>query len=176
MIALAGLDLTDKLVVCVGGGSVAQRRIARLRAAGARVRLVAPVATPALAALAASGDIAWMPRGFVAEDLDDAWFCHTATGSASVDAAVVAAADARRVWCVNAGHGGKGTARLAAETASGDVMVGVVSTAAPILAVASPCATRSPSASPRAPSLSAADVVRSWGAWRSSAAVPARST
>ncbi len=116
-----------------------------------------------------------MPRGFVAEDLDDAWFCHTATGSASVDAAVVAAADARRVWCVNAGHGGKGTARLAAETASGDVMVGSSRPRAD-LAVASPCATRSPSASPRAPSSSAADVVRSWGAWRSSAAVPARST
>jgi len=129
MIALAGLDLTDRLVVCVGGGSVAERRIARLRAAGARVRLVAPVATGTLAALAAAGDIEWHQRPFEPCDLDDAWFCHTATGSASIDAAVVAAADARRVWCVNAGHGGKGTARLAAETTSGDVMVGVVSTA-----------------------------------------------
>lgn len=129
MIALAGLDLTDRLVVCVGAGAVAERRIARLRAAGARVRLVAPVATPGLAALAAAGDVEWRERAFDAADLDDAWFCHTATGSASVDASVVDAAEARRVWCVNAGHGGKGTARLAAETTSGDVMVGVVSTA-----------------------------------------------
>ncbi len=129
MIALAGLDLADRLVVCVGGGAVAEKRIARLRAAGARVRLVAPVATAGLTALAAAGDIEWHARSFASEDLDDAWFCHTATGSASVDAAVVEAAEARRVWCVNAGHGGKGTARLAAETTSGDVMVGVVSTA-----------------------------------------------
>lgn len=129
MIALAGLDLTDRLVVCVGGGSVAERRIARLRAAGARVRVVAPEATDGLCALAASGDIEWLARPFEASDLDDAWFCHTATGSAPVDALVVDAAEARRVWCVNAGHGGKGTARLAAETTSGDVMVGVVSTA-----------------------------------------------
>ncbi|MFN3950181.1 bifunctional precorrin-2 dehydrogenase/sirohydrochlorin ferrochelatase, partial [Microbacterium sp.] len=129
MIALAGLDLTDRLVVCVGAGAVAERRVARLRAAGARVRLVAPVATPGLAALAAAGDVEWRERAFDAADLDDAWFCHTATGSASVDASVVDAAEARRVWCVNAGHGGKGTARLAAETTSGDVMVGVVSTA-----------------------------------------------
>ena len=129
MIALAGLDLTDRLVVCVGGDSVAERRIARLRAAGARVRVVAPEATDGLSALAASGDIEWLARPFEASDLDDAWFCHTATGSASVDALVVDAAEARRVWCVNAGHGGKGTARLAAETTSGDVMVGVVSTA-----------------------------------------------
>ncbi|KEP74036.1 hypothetical protein HR12_24085, partial [Microbacterium sp. SUBG005] len=100
MIALAGLDLTDRLVVCVGGGRVAEKRIARLRAAGARVRLVAPQAVDGLAALAAAGDIEWHARAFAAADLDDAWFCHTATGSASVDADVVAAAEARRVWCV----------------------------------------------------------------------------
>ncbi|MCJ1706561.1 uroporphyrinogen-III C-methyltransferase [Microbacterium sp. VKM Ac-2923] len=129
MIALAGLDLTDRLVVCVGAGRVAERRIERLRAAGARVRVIAPAATVALTALAAAGDIEWLARPFEASDLDDAWFCHTATGSASIDALVVDAAEARRVWCVNAGHGGKGTARLAAETTSGDVMVGVVSTA-----------------------------------------------
>ncbi|CAN3701190.1 Siroheme synthase [Microbacterium sp. MM2322] len=129
MIALAGLDLTDRLVVCVGAGSVAERRITRLRAAGARVRLVAPVATERLSALAASGAIEWHARPFAASDLDDAWFCHTATGDAAIDAVVVDAAEERRVWCVNAGHGGRGTARLAAETTSGDVMVGVVSTA-----------------------------------------------
>ncbi|MBM3716481.1 MAG: uroporphyrinogen-III C-methyltransferase [Actinobacteria bacterium] len=129
MIALAGLDLTDRLVVCVGGGRVAERRIARLRASGARIRVVAPEVTGGLAALAAAGTIDWAARPFTASDLDDAWFCHTATGSVTVDALVVDAAEARRVWCVNAGHGGKGTARLAAETTSDDVLVGVVSTA-----------------------------------------------
>ncbi|MGC0368165.1 uroporphyrinogen-III C-methyltransferase [Microbacterium sp. SLBN-111] len=129
MIALAGLDLTDRLVVCVGAGAVAERRIDRLRAAGARVRVIAPVATAGIAELAAAGELDWHPRSFSDDDLDDAWFCHTATGDAAVDARVVAAAEQRRVWCVNAGHGGKGTARLAAETTSGDVMVGVVSTA-----------------------------------------------
>ncbi|MCC4248428.1 uroporphyrinogen-III C-methyltransferase [Microbacterium testaceum] len=129
MIALAGLDLTDKLVVCVGAGSVTERRISRLRAAGARVRVIAPDATDGIAALAAAGEVEWLARTFVDGDLDEAWFCHTATGHAAIDARVVSAADARRVWCINAGHGGKGTARLAAETRSGDVMIGVVSTA-----------------------------------------------
>ena len=83
MIALAGLDLTDRLVVCVGGGSVAERRIAWLRAAGARVRVVAPEATDGLSALAASGGIEWLARPFDASDLDDAWFCHTAAAPGS---------------------------------------------------------------------------------------------
>jgi uroporphyrin-III C-methyltransferase/precorrin-2 dehydrogenase/sirohydrochlorin ferrochelatase len=129
MIALAGLDLTDRLVVCVGAGAVAERRIGRLRAAGARVRVIAPFATDGIAELAAAGELEWHPRPFSDGDLDDAWFCHTATGDPGADARVVAAAEQRRVWCVNAGHGGRGTARLAAETTSGDVMVGVVSTA-----------------------------------------------
>ena len=71
MIALAGLDVTDRLVVCVGAGAVAERRIGRLRAAGARVRLIAPAATPALAALAAAGEIAWHARTFDPADLDE---------------------------------------------------------------------------------------------------------
>ncbi|WP_314456150.1 NAD(P)-dependent oxidoreductase, partial [uncultured Microbacterium sp.] len=78
MIALAGLDLTDRLVVCVGAGRVAEKRIGRLRAAGARVRVVAPEATEGLTALAAAGDIEWLARPFDPSDLDDAWFCHTA--------------------------------------------------------------------------------------------------
>ena len=82
MIALTGLDLTDRLVVCVGAGRVAERRIERFRAAGARLRIVAPEASEALVALAAAGDVEWFARPFEPDDLDDAWFCHTATGSA----------------------------------------------------------------------------------------------
>ncbi|WP_040927664.1 NAD(P)-dependent oxidoreductase, partial [Saccharomonospora azurea] len=37
---LAGLDLRGRAVVVVGGGTVAQRRLPRLLAAGAAVRLV----------------------------------------------------------------------------------------------------------------------------------------
>lgn len=37
---LVGLELRDRLVVVVGGGSVAQRRVPRLLASGARVKVI----------------------------------------------------------------------------------------------------------------------------------------
>ena len=53
----SGLRLAGRLVVVVGGGSVAQRRIPRLLAAGAVVRVVLPHVTPAIEGLVGSGEI-----------------------------------------------------------------------------------------------------------------------
>ncbi|MGO2515753.1 MAG: NAD(P)-dependent oxidoreductase, partial [Corynebacterium variabile] len=39
---MTGLDVRDRLVVLVGGGDVTARRAARLRDAGAVLRIVAP--------------------------------------------------------------------------------------------------------------------------------------
>jgi uroporphyrin-III C-methyltransferase/precorrin-2 dehydrogenase/sirohydrochlorin ferrochelatase len=127
MISLIGLDLSGRLLVLVGAGAVAARRLPRFLEAGARIRLIAPAAGEDVVALVERHGIEWRRREFEPADLDDAWFCHTATGRSDVDAIVVDAAEQRRVWCVNAGHGGKGTARLTAETRSEDVVVGVVS-------------------------------------------------
>jgi uroporphyrin-III C-methyltransferase/precorrin-2 dehydrogenase/sirohydrochlorin ferrochelatase len=64
-----------------------------------------------------------------ATDVADAWLVHTATGDPRVDADVAAACERRRILCVNASDGAHGSARLAAETRAGDVVVGVVSDA-----------------------------------------------
>ena len=57
---LAGLDLAGRRVVVVGGGSVAQRRLVGLLAAGADVEVVAPEVTPAAEAMAA--ELTWTAR------------------------------------------------------------------------------------------------------------------
>src|SRR5207248_2787644 len=56
------LDLEGRDVLVVGGGAVAERKVSDLLDAGASVRIVAKDATPALVALAASGDLALEER------------------------------------------------------------------------------------------------------------------
>lgn len=127
MTTIMGLDLHGRLVVLVGGGEVAARRLRRLVDGGARVRLVAPEIAQATAALLPGAHTEWIQAPFSPAHLEGAWLVHTATGDHRVDRAVVAACDAARVWCVNAGSGGHGSARFTAETRSDDVQVGVVS-------------------------------------------------
>ncbi|WP_204745190.1 uroporphyrinogen-III C-methyltransferase [Glycomyces paridis] len=97
-----GLRLRGKTVLVVGGGSIAGRRVPRLLAAGAHVRLVAPEATTTLSDLAASGELHWDRRAWRPGDGDDAWFVLAATDDPAVNAAVAAEAEARRTWCVRA--------------------------------------------------------------------------
>ncbi|MCX2750095.1 uroporphyrinogen-III C-methyltransferase [Arthrobacter sp. MI7-26] len=96
------LRLLGRPVLVVGGGPVAARRAKGLLDAGARVTVVAPVASDALRELAASGLLTWEPRTYLSSDVDGVWFVQTATGVAAVDAQVAADAEAQRIWCVNA--------------------------------------------------------------------------
>lgn len=132
MTALIGLELAGRLVLVVGGGPVAARRVASLRAQGAHVRLVAPQLCEDLADVVADGrGITWYARTVQEADLAGAWLVHTATGDAAVDRAVARWADARRVWCVNAGDASSGSARVPAVARHGDVVVAVTSADAP---------------------------------------------
>jgi uroporphyrin-III C-methyltransferase/precorrin-2 dehydrogenase/sirohydrochlorin ferrochelatase len=96
------LRLLGRPVLVVGGGPVAARRAKGLLDAGARVTVVAPVASDALREFAASGLLTWEPRAYLSSDVDGVWFVQTATGVAAVDAQVAADAEAQRIWCVNA--------------------------------------------------------------------------
>ena len=96
------LRLLGRPVLVVGGGPVAARRAKGLLDAGARVTVVAPLASDALSELAASGLLTWEPRTYLSSDVDGVWFVQTATGVAAVDAQVAADAEAQRIWCVNA--------------------------------------------------------------------------
>ncbi|MET0780409.1 MAG: uroporphyrinogen-III C-methyltransferase [Microbacterium sp.] len=129
MTTMIGISLAGRQVVMIGGGDVAARRIRRFLLDGAVVRVVAPELGAATARLVDDEALEWHARGVVPADLDDAWLVHTATGDPRVDADVAAQCEERRVLCINAGDGSHGSARLAAETRSGDSIVGVVSDA-----------------------------------------------
>ncbi len=121
---LAGLVLTGRRVVVVGGGHVAQRRVSGLLGAGADVTVVSLEVTPALEGLA--GELTLVLREFTESDLDGAWYVVAATDDPVVNARVVAAADARHTFCVRADDALGGTAWTPAVGHHGTVTVGVL--------------------------------------------------
>lgn len=128
---LAGLDLASRKVVVVGGGTVAQRRLSRLLAAGAAVEVVAPHTTPSVQALADAGELVWHRRPYRDGDLDGAWYALACTDDADVNAAVAAEAERRRVFCVRADAAAHGSAVTPATGKHDGLLVGVLSGGAP---------------------------------------------
>ncbi|MDQ0427166.1 uroporphyrinogen-III C-methyltransferase [Cellulomonas iranensis] len=119
------LDVTGRLVVVVGGGPVAARRVRSLLTDGGAVRVVAPALCEDLADLAAAGAVTWLAREYAPGDLDGAWLVHTATGDPRTDATVSADAEAARTWCVRADDAASSTAWTPAVARADDVTVAV---------------------------------------------------
>jgi precorrin-2 dehydrogenase/sirohydrochlorin ferrochelatase len=91
------LDLRDQPVAVIGAGQVATRKIRHLHAAGARITIISPTATPALRRLAARADtVRWIRRKYRRGDLAGARLVVAATDNLSVNAAVCAEARRRR--------------------------------------------------------------------------------
>lgn len=120
---LVGLRLTGRKVVVVGGGGVAQRRLPLLVANGADVHVIAREATPVVEAMAG---ITLLLREFRAGDLDGAWYAIAATDDPAVNAAVVAEADRRHIFCVRADVAVEGTAVTPASFEYEGLSVGVL--------------------------------------------------
>lgn len=133
---LAGLDLTGRRVVVIGAGTVAQRRLPRLVAVGAAVEVIAPEATPAVDAMAQAGEITWTRRRYAEGDLASAWYALACADDPEVNAAVVAEAEARRVFCVRADIGAKGTAVTPAMGEHDGLLFGVLSGGRPLRSAA----------------------------------------
>jgi uroporphyrin-III C-methyltransferase / precorrin-2 dehydrogenase / sirohydrochlorin ferrochelatase len=120
-----GLRVAGRRVVVVGGGPVGLRRVAALLAAGAHVTLVAPDAVTALTDLADRGRLDWQRRPFVSGDLAGAWLAVACTADAEVNAAVLAEADAARIWCLRADDASAASAWMPATGHSGVTTVAV---------------------------------------------------
>ncbi|EYR64178.1 hypothetical protein N866_14565, partial [Actinotalea ferrariae CF5-4] len=131
MTTLLGVDLRDRRVLVVGGGTVAARRLPGLVAAGAHVVVVAAHPADDVRVLAAAGQVTLLERPVLEADLEGAWLVHACTGDAAVDAAVAGWSEERRTFCVVASAVGLGSARVPATATVDDVVLGVVSAGAP---------------------------------------------
>jgi len=138
---LAGLRLSGRRCVVVGGGPVAARRVAGLLAAGALVDLVAPELTPALAAEVETwaqaesqppaqpqvGRLAWTARAYQPGDLAGAWYAVAATNDPAANAAVADEAEAARIFCSRADDATRSTAWTPAVGRHAGVQIAVLS-------------------------------------------------
>ena len=120
---LVGLRLAGKKVVVVGGGTVAQRRLPLLIASGADVHVISRTATRAVEAM--SG-IVLSVLEYRDGDLEGAWYAIAATDDAQVNAAVVAEAERRQIFCVRADIAVEGTAVTPATFSYAGLSVGVL--------------------------------------------------
>ncbi len=120
---LVGLRLTGKKVIVVGGGTVAQRRLPLLVSSGADVHVITTSATPAVEAIE---HITLTMREFRDGDLEGAWYVIAATDDPDVNAAIVAEAESRHVFCVRADVAREGTAVTPASFDYEGLSVGVL--------------------------------------------------
>jgi siroheme synthase-like protein len=93
------VKLQNRLVVVVGGGAIAQSKIEGLLAAEARVRIVAPQVTPAIAQWVSQGKVEWQAKTFAPVDVNGAFLVIAATSAPGVNEAVFTEADARGILC-----------------------------------------------------------------------------
>src|SRR5215471_14010361 len=73
------LNITDRRVVVIGGGSVAEGKVRNLIESGADVTVISPVVTPALRSLANSTQITLIERPYKPSDIRGAFFVVAAT-------------------------------------------------------------------------------------------------
>lgn len=102
------LDIQGRCCVVVGGGRVAERKVASLLEHGGRVRLISPELTPELRRRHAAGELEWRPTSYQEGDLMDAFLVIAATDDEAVQARVHAEAATRQTllnvadvpkWC-----------------------------------------------------------------------------
>jgi precorrin-2 dehydrogenase/sirohydrochlorin ferrochelatase len=94
------LKLTGRPCLVIGAGALAESKIESLRAAEARVTVIAPEASPAITELAASGEIAWQQRPYQPGDVADSTFLVvTATNVPEVNRAVYLEATGKSILC-----------------------------------------------------------------------------
>jgi uroporphyrin-III C-methyltransferase/precorrin-2 dehydrogenase/sirohydrochlorin ferrochelatase len=91
------LRIRDRDCVVIGGGEVAARKVALLRRAGGRIRVVSPALGPTLARLAADGEVTHSARPFQRGDTAGAVLVIAGTDDAGVNRQVAAEAEANGI-------------------------------------------------------------------------------
>ena len=79
------VDLTGKICTVVGGGKVAERKVASLLEFGSKVKVVSPKLTTALENLVDEKQILWVSRQYQWGDLENSYLVYVATNDPKVN-------------------------------------------------------------------------------------------
>ena len=93
------LKLTGRRCLVVGAGKIAEEKIEGLLSTGAEIRVVAPLATLRIAALAREKRISWQARKFKTGDLKNSFLAVAATSSPALHETIYREAQRRGVLC-----------------------------------------------------------------------------
>ncbi len=93
------VKLAGRSCLVVGAGSVGESKIQSLIEAGAKIRVVAPRASAAVAEWAKSGVISWEQRDFASSDLDGIFLVVAATSSSALNQTIFREAQQRSIPC-----------------------------------------------------------------------------
>lgn len=128
---LLGLTFSGKKVLIAGGGAVATRRAMPFVAEGAQVHVVAPDISESLQEAAARGDLTLEQRTVRAADVTGSWLVVAATDNPTINEQLSLWAHDAGAWCINASDAVSGSARMAAQSVHGDIVLGVASLVQP---------------------------------------------
>lgn len=88
------INIKDKPVLVVGGGSIACRKVQTLLEFGAFVRIVSPQVIPELRQLINEGNCQWRKKVYAKEDIEDAVLVFSCTEKEEINAQVALDAEA----------------------------------------------------------------------------------
>ena len=119
----AGLELSGRRVLVVGGSHSALRWLPLLLEAGADVVMVAPRLSPAFRPLVARGQITWRSCVYHPDDLDGVWLVLLCIGQSVLESEIAAEAERRKIFCVGRRESPRTTAYIPTSTVLRDLTV-----------------------------------------------------
>jgi len=92
-------DIYGRSVIVIGGGRIAERKVAALLEAGGRVTVISPTFTDPLIRLGETGQIQLIKRSYREGDLEGAWLVIAATGDEQVNRTIHREAQTKQIFC-----------------------------------------------------------------------------
>lgn len=118
------VNFRGKSIVVVGGGAVAERKVASLLDLGAQIDIISPLLSPRLRSLVQKKKVNWQNKWFQNGDVRDAFFVIAATDDPAVNKQVVSACSTHQL-VLNVSEAVEGNIMMPAVTQRGKITIAV---------------------------------------------------